>query len=341
MGFTRLAFVTLVATILVGTNISLNPASASVIIEGSVESEQWTWTAIEHSDCDGFAVRNVSHTPAGGSANYMFASISMPLIKAWYPQTGLFLVDNPGETGCVFFSDTVIYPTYEGIGNANRPATLIYAKWIIGGGPCPDDPLTVGCYTYEQQITLHDSYTTTSGGNVDPKVKHMLKIHGNGFRSTDGPPEYQAYFRVDTSIPPESNGDRFQRYTGTGWSAIGYEDSSTATCECWVEATSSGVQWRTFDPSIGNSKKINIDTRANDLPWVWVLVSNPTEIDPTSNQAGTMMGYEPQNVWIDHTSVNPANILYWYKTHRQSTATNCDNDSPCTVGPTLTLKGGL
>jgi len=358
----------LFVALLVGMNASVMPANGQVEIEGTVPSAQWTWTYdpnIDNTSCDGFYIRDIYHDldPSSPTVpnNYVFARISMPLIKVKYPN-GVTLVDQPVArvgSGCQAASYVQTGPEEVGVGSASRPASLVYALFWIGGStdsPCSDLNFQTGCYKYEEQFNFRDNYTTSTG-TVDPKFKHILKAYGNGYSQAQGwgYPIYQAYFRIDFDVPATADGDKFKRYTGTGstFAVIQNEDSSPDnTCECWVEATNSGAQWRMIDGVAGDgtAKKMNIDPLPNDDPWVWVLQMMSTETDPTGNSAADVDGAKEPKEWVnvcnpDCTTVRDTNILYWYKTNRQSSATACSTLStgtfPCSMGPTVILKNGL
>lgn len=337
--------VPLLTALLLGVNISPILVDAQVEDEGgTTPSAQWSWTpALESTSCDGLIQLTVSHTPAGSSTtNLIFNKVSMPVIKAHYSDAdeNFVLIDQPGISGC---TNNFNPPSFQ-IGGpdavatgVNIPATKIFVRYFVGAACDQNFPnqIPYTCYKYEEIFWLYDSVGTTK-----PKFKHLMKAFGIGYADSDTPPPvYSAYFRVDTDVPSSSDLDKFQRKqvtaTGTSWLNVKHETVTPLT-----EFDSNGAQWRTCNVPQGQtlcgSQKVTINPRANDNAHVYVLQFNPE--DPTNNQQSDQ---EP-SIWANCTDcLNPSNILYWYKTNRQATATECQPTTPCTMGPDLVLQGGI
>jgi hypothetical protein len=351
----RMVIVPLFAASLLGVNISpivvsaqpdeCDPDFDEVCAAGSTPSAEWTWTPSSPSStgCDGLEQLTFYHKPTGSTTNNLVIyKLSAPVVKVVYsnPADGT-IIDQPGIGGC---SNNFNPPSFQIHGpethaiGLNIPTTKLHVRYFVGATCDAQFPNNIpyACYKYEQLYYMYDK-----AGSALPRLKHQIVAFGVGYVDIDTPPPvYSAYFRVDTNIPTSAEDDKFQRKTGSStWGDVTGESFTPLT-----KFSNSGAQWRTCTrTSTGpcSTEKITVTPATNDNPQVWVLKFDPTDPhpeDPTNNQ---QQNNEP-SIWANCSNcINPANILFWYKTNRQATSTSCTPTNPCFLGPTLTLQGGL
>jgi hypothetical protein len=267
------------------------------------QTTEWTFNTPSLTGGDGMQTGNVKH-----NGNLLIDKITLPYIKVVYGQSGRVVVDQIGIGS---------YDHH----HKHDLSGQTYWHAVMYFGCQPLDWPSYTCYKYEQTYYFIDSSDT---------FRPYIKIYGDGYAPQEGYPGYHTRWRVDTNIPQSANGDSIQRWTGSSWSAPITVEAS------YIEGSSSGVQWRTYDHTVGNSKSFGIDPLTYTTATLYILRYNANQDDPTS-----IGYYVEESTWDNDESVQNANIVLWYKNSEQASSTRCNSSAPCTGGSSWIAAGGL